>query len=94
MLTQLTGAQVCLGLSKVRFKSISRERGSRILQHGQEICYSPEGDIARVEWYRPSKKLSLCYIFLVTLSPWYTAGASNVRSHVSTARQICPGEEG
>lgn len=94
MLTQLTGAQVCLRLSKVRFKGISRERASRILQHGQEICYNSEGDIARVEWYTPSKKLFLCYIFLAKLSPWYTAGASNVPSHVSTAPKRCPSEEG
>ena len=57
-------------------------------------CYSSEGDIARVEWYMPSKKLSLCHVLLVWLLTWYTAGVSNVRSHVSTAQERCPGEEG
>ena len=56
MLTQLTRTQVCLRLSKVRFNGMSRERGRRILQHGQEICYSSDGDIARMEWYIPSRE--------------------------------------
>lgn len=94
MLTQLTGTQIFLRLYKVRLKGIPWERDSRILQHGQKICYSLEGDITRVEGYMLSKKLTLCFVLLVSLSPLYMLGVSNIRSHVSTAQERFPGDEG